>query len=248
MEQRSLFDQEKMSLESTLKDFEKNLKDTRAQNVLLHGQLEKIGDQIESLQGGKNTEESGTAGEGSSDEIMNSQKTISELREVVKFVRSEKDMVQAQLDSARRTAERERAAAALAKRSLDEARAELKILQENTQGGGSIADVDELKEKLRNAEEQSRLLGESNSHLRQEMTKLEAKFSTTIEELEKTKKAAQPTEKRQQELETDKAGLLSEKESLLREINDWKGRVQSLVTKFNQVIFTKSMIQRLGGF
>lgn len=237
MEQSSLFDQEKASIESNFKELEKNLKDTRAQNALLHSQLEKIGDQIESLQGGKNVEESVAAAEGSTDEFLTLQRTISELREVVKFVRSEKEMVQAQLDSARRTAERERAASALAKRSLDEARAELKIVQESSQGDGSgiAIDVDGLKEKLQSAEEQSRLLGDSNAHLRQEMKKLETKFATTQEELDNAKKAALPTEKRQQELEADKAGLLAEKESLLREINDWKGRVQSLVTKFNQV-------------
>jgi nucleoprotein TPR len=167
------------------------------------------------------------------------QKTISELREVVKFVRSEKEMLQAQLDSVRRTADRERAAAALAKRSLDEARAELRIVQEASQSGdaSSTRDIDGLREKLQAAEEQTRLLGESNAHLREELKKLEAKFSSINEELEKARTAAQPSEKRQQELEGEKVGFVAEKESLLREINDWKGRVQSLVTKFNQVSF-----------
>jgi nucleoprotein TPR len=218
-----------------LKECEKNLDETRAQNSLLHGQLEKIGDQIENIQGGKAVEE-GEAVDGSSSELGDMQKTMTELREVVKFVRSEKEMIQAQLDTARRSADRERATAAIAKLSLDEVRAELRTVQENSDSNGA-ADISVLKAKLKSAEEQCRLLGESNSHLREEMKTLETKLSSMKEELENSQKAAQPTEKRQQELEGEKAGLLAEKESLIREINDWKGRVQSLVTKFNQVSF-----------
>jgi nucleoprotein TPR len=237
-EQRSLLEQEKASLESNLKEYEMNLEETRAQNTLLHGQLEQIGDQIEKIQTGKAAEATeGTPSEGSPDEVFNLQKTVSELREVVRFLRLEKDMIQAQLDTARRSAERERAVAAVAKRSLDEARVELKVMEESSKGvdAGDGADMDALKEKLRAAEGQSRLLGDSNAHLREEFEKLKNNTSSLEEELDTTKKAAQPSEKRQQELETEKAGLIAEKESLLREIDDWKGRVQSLVSKFNQV-------------
>ena len=237
-QQKALFDDEKAALEDNLAGYKKNLEETRSQNALLHGQLEKIGDQIEKLQGTKTAEVAeGMPAEESPDETGSMQKTVSELREVIKFVRSEKDMVQAQLDTARRAMERQRAAAAVAKRSLDEARAELKVLQENSQAerASEGGDMGALKEKLRAAEEQSRLLGDSNFHLRGELEKLEAKTSRLTEELDSAKESAQPSEKRSQELEAEKAGLIAEKESLLREINDWKGRVQSLVSKFNQV-------------
>eukprot|EP00980_Cylindrotheca_fusiformis_P003330 scaffold746_cov123-Cylindrotheca_fusiformis.AAC.18 len=232
-EQKSLFDQEKAQLEKTLKDCEKNLDETRTQNSLLHSQLEKIGDQIEKIQGGNAVEEDETPVRSSS-ELKDMQKTIAELREVVKFVRSEKEMIQAQLDSARRAADRERATAAIAKRSLDEVRAELQSAQEKSDSSGSV-DIDRAHAKLRSAEERCRLLGESNSHLREEVKSLETKLSKMKEELENLQKSSEPTEKRQQELEAEKAGLLAEKESLEREINDWKGRVHSLLTKFNQV-------------
>lgn len=235
VEQRSMFAQEKAGLEKNLKDCEKNLEETRSQNSLLHGQLEKIGAQIEKIQGGSAVEE-GDPEVAASSERRDMQKTITELREVVKYVRSEKEVIQAQLDSARRSADRERATAAIAKRSLDEVRSELRSAQEDSNSSGG-ADVDSLKAKLKGAEEQCRLLGESNSHLREEVKTLETKLSMAKKELESAQKAAQPAEKRQHELEGEKAGLLAEKESLIREIDDWKGRVQSLVTKFNQVCF-----------
>lgn len=230
--EKSQLDKEKEQMATTIQDYEKNLEQTRSQNSLLHAQLEKIGDQIEKIQGGKGSEATEVSGDPSA-----IHKTEIELREVIKFVRSEKEMVQTQLDSARRAAERERAAAAIAKRSLDEARAELKVLQESTQGSiaGAASDIEGMKEKLIAAEQQTKLLGESNSHLRAEVKKLEASLSNAQTDLTSAKSASAPSEKRQKELEAENAGHVAEKESLLREINDWKGRVQSLVSKFNQV-------------
>ena len=237
-QQKTILEEEKEALENSLRTYQKNLEDTRAQNTLLHGQLEKIGDQIEKIQSVRAAEAAeGTASEESvSDTAM--QKTVSELREVVKFVRSEKEMIQAQLDTERRAAERERAASAVAKRSLDEARAELKVLQENSQRSVvGDTNVEELQLKLQEAQEQTRLLGDSNSHLREELGKVKKSTSDLNAQLELAKKNAEPAEKRQHELEAEKAGLVAEKESLLREVSDWKGRVQSLVSKFNQVSF-----------
>jgi nucleoprotein TPR len=234
-EGRSFLEHEKKTMENTVKEFENNLKETRAQNTLLHGQLEKINDQIEKIQSGTGGALDSSTSEGATDEVNTLQKTISELREVVKFVRADKEMVQSQLDSARRAAERERAAAAVAKRSLEEARAELKVFQESAGSADSGSALDGLKEKLKNAEQQARLLSESNSHLREEVKKLETNLAAVKKELESSNSASIPSEKRLQNMETEKAGLIAEKESLLREIEDWKGRVQSLVSKFNQV-------------
>jgi chromosome segregation ATPase len=235
-EQRSQWEEEKSSLESSLKQMEKGLADSRSQNSVLHSQLETLGDQIE-----KRMSEvtDGTDEEEVDGAFDNMRKTITELREVVKFLRSDKEMIQAQLDSAVRAAERERAAAAVVKRSLDAARAELKVLEDSSaataQSSSTGGELAALKEKLATSEEKSRLLGESNTHLREEVDRLNTSVSGMKGELEVAKNSAQPHEKQKQALELEKAGLLSEKESLLREIDAWKGRVQSLVSKFNQV-------------
>jgi nucleoprotein TPR len=129
IDQLASFEAKKAEMESREKEYEKNLDDTRAQNALLHGQLETINKQIERIQSGKGGMAEDAEGMTEADSLH---KTISELREVVRFVRADKEMIQNQLDSARRAAERERASAAIAKRSLEEARAELKVLQEST--------------------------------------------------------------------------------------------------------------------
>jgi len=230
-DQLTMFETEKSQLTNREREYEKTLKDTRAQNTILHDQLEKINEQIGRIQSAKGGTITGEMD--STTEAASLQTTNSELREVVKFLRAEKDMVQNQLDSARRAVERERAAAAVAKRSLEEARAELHVVQES--GGRSENDSDDLKQSLKNAEHQLKILGESNAHLREEVTKLESKLSSVASELDASKAASVPSEQRLKDLETEKAGYLAEKSSLLREIDDWKGRVKSLVSKFNQV-------------
>jgi len=239
--QESHLEVEKSKREEIEKEFEEKIKSSRAENSLLHSQLEKINDQIENMQS-RYTSVSEEAESKSEDvpgdeEMMRLRMTVSELRELVKFVRAEKDAMQGQLDSVKRTTERERTKASVARRTAEETQAELDALQESvkntndgvSEGGTSVAD------KLKMSEEQSRLLSDSNAHLQQQVQALQSNLANTRQEVEEAKKALQPAADTQKQLESDKAVLLAEKESLFREINDWKGRVQSLVSKFNQV-------------
>jgi nucleoprotein TPR len=240
--QKSILEVEKSKREETEQNFEKRIESSSAENSLLHTQLEKINEQIEKMNS-RNTEAEGDGEEGKTEDVsgdeetMKLRNTVSELREIVKFVRTEKDAIQGQLDASRRTIERERTKLSTARRAAEEAQAELKGLQESSketsddasEGGTSMAD------KLKATGEQSRLLGDSNAHLQQQVQELQNNLTIIRQELETSKSALQPAVNGQKELESDKAALLAEKESLLREIEDWKGRVQSLVTRFNQV-------------
>jgi len=166
-------------------------------------------------------------------------KQISELREIVRYQRQEKDVIETQLDSARRTAERERAAAEIAKRSLDQLRSEVDILQkqisDETNDVSSATSVDALASKLKQAEDQLVLLRESNAMLRVETEKLRETVESVTKGTESAKNALGPATEKCRELEVDKSALESEKASLGREVDMWKSRVQGLVKKFNQV-------------
>lgn len=206
---------------------------------MLHSQLETLGELAEKNQESRVSAaaegEAGLSAESSDAEVAALNKTISELREVVRFLRSEKEMNQAQLDAAKRTAERERSAAAVIKRSLDEARAELEILSRAGQEKAEGSDTKELAARLQSTEDQIKLLRDSNQLLREENEKLQKSVTSLENELDASKKSLQPGQKRLHDLEVEKASLEAEKASLNREIESWKGRVQSLVTKFNQV-------------
>ena len=119
--QQSDIEAEKSKRGEVEKEFEKKLEASRAENTLLHTQLEKINEQIEKMQSrstGESEDADSTPAEGSGDEeMMKLKMNVSELRELVKFVRAEKDAIQGQLESARRSAERERPTAAVARRA-----------------------------------------------------------------------------------------------------------------------------------
>jgi len=241
-------------LNDALKGAETRLEESRQQNKLLHSQMEVLAetvkkyqsDRIASVSASKDSEPGVTAGSNSEESVVETmspgelaslRKTVSELREMVRYLKSDHEMFEAQLESARRTAERERAATAVTKRSLDEARAELKLLQSHGENDASEGDntSSASHEGLKKAEEQLMLLRESNILLREEFERKSSKLTSVEKELVEAKKAVIPVEAKSRELEVDKAALEAEKASLVREVNAWKNRVQSLVTKFNQI-------------
>ncbi len=244
MEKEKAWANEKHSLEEHEKELKTHIAGLREQNDLLHSQLDKLGGLVEKSQEerifaatatGKGEDATAESG---SDEVRALQKSASELRELIRFLRSEKEMLQVQLDTARRSADRERAAAVVARRSLDEARNELSVLQSNeaeSTARPSNAHPSDQVERLRAIEDQVQLLNDSNKLLREQSDKLEKLLAASELELSKAKKSLEPYEQKQHILEVEKAGLEAEKASLLRENEAWKGRLQSLVSKFNQV-------------
>ena len=207
---------------------------------MLHSQLETLGQLADKTQAARIEAAAGNAESGDPASTGNAEvnalnKTVTELREVVRFLRSEKEMIQAQVDSANRTAQRERAASTVIKRSLDDARAELQALANVSNTIAEGTDVKELNEKLQSAEDQLKLLRDSNQLLREEAEKLQLSLATVQSELDASKQSAQPAAKRLRETEVEIASLEAEKASLQREIESWKKRVQSLVSNFNQV-------------
>lgn len=236
----AVHEQEKTSVEELLKNTEKRLKDAEAQNDVLHQQLQTLGDLAEKEQAARVDAAAGepgaeTATEGESAEIKTLNKSISELREVIRYLRSEKEMIQAQVDAAKRGAEREKASASVYKRSLDEARAELEVLTNSALSTSEGPDVKDLTEKLKSSEDQLKLLTDSNQLLRDEADKLKKSITSLQVELDASKQSVAPAEQRLRQLEADKKTHESEKKSLTEEVESWKDRVKKLVSKFNQV-------------
>jgi len=245
--EKKLAEESKSRLEESLKETEKRLEEVRSQNNLLHSQMEALTATVEKYQNDKiaSVPEEGAESAATDESTEDSsvlRKTISDLREMVRFLRSEREMYEAQLESARRTSERERAAAAVTKRSLDEARAELQVVQ--TRAGDNGTDKENTRSasereadanKIRKAEEQLVLLRESNKLLREEAEKTAKSLQEAQKELDAKKKSAAPTEAKCRQLQVNKSALEAEKASLAREVDAWKARVQSLVSKFNTI-------------
>jgi nucleoprotein TPR len=249
-EERKLWDAQNKKVDLTIKDLEKSLEDSRSQNALLHRQLAAQGDQLAKFQSDKidaaaatddaTGDEGDTGAESLRSVVEALRKSESDLRETVRYMRSENETSRAREDAARRTAETEKAVAAATKRSLAEACAELKTLRSNqahvTETDG--ARTRDLAEKLEAANEQLTLLRESNKLLREESDKFQAAASSLQSQLSIAKTSVAPIEKRLQDLEVDKGSLEAEKASLTRELEAWKGRVRNLVSSSKQVEYS----------
>lgn len=242
--EKDAWEEMKAELGSAEKSALTKLEALQQQNNVLHSQVAALAETVEKYQSERVASLSEVA-EPTTDKVEDQsdaehialQKQISELREIVCFMRSERETLDSQLLSARRSIERERVAAEVLKRSLEEARAELTITQKS--GGDGRNDLSDKAEKaqsnLKQNEEQLVLMRESNQLLREETEKLNKSVLTLEKDLHDTKAVFEPTVKKSRELEVDKAALEAEKLSLAREVEAWKGRVKSLVSKFHQV-------------
>ncbi len=244
--QENQFNEMKERIEQSLKESESKLKQARQQNSILHDQLATMGEKVDKIQAERinaaSQDETTGNDVNTSEEITALRKQVTELREVVNYMRSERDIYETQLQSARLLAERERASGELTKKSLEEARNELELmLKKSDAEAGTDSDLSsENKLKLKQAEEQLVLLRESNKLLREESDKLDKKVQLLQKEMDDSKRAFGPVDEKCRELEVDKAALEAEKASLVREADVWKERVTSLVTKFHQVGFLSS--------
>ena len=212
----------KAKLEESLLEARSRLDDTKAAALMKN---ETLGDSAE-----KSTDVTGAVLE----------KQLSDLRELLRFKQSECGMLEADLASAKRASERERTAAELTNRSLEEAMSELKALREQDKdniGGISASEkaMSDLREKLKSAEEQLVLLRESNTMLREESHKVTKKLFELQSQFDTLKSSTAPQTKMINNMEVERASLEAEKESLSREVEAWKNRVHNLVSKFNQI-------------
>ena len=159
----------------------------RIQNNMLHDQMASLSATVDKFQStkasalmGKEPSPDGAEeNAGAAGAVGETQ--LSDLRELLRFKQSECAMLEADLASAKRASERERTAAELANRSLEEARSELKAMQEvgkDNDGGYSASDkeIGDLRAKLNGTEEQLHLR-ESNIMLRKESQKVTKKLS-----------------------------------------------------------------------
>ena len=133
-------------------------------------------------------------------------------------------MLEADLASAKRASERERTAVELANRSLEEARSELKAMQEvgkGNDGGCSASDkeIGDLRAKLNGAKEQLVLLRENNIMLCEESQKVTKKLSEVQSQFDMLKFSANPQTEKMKSMEVERASLEAENESLSRLIS-----------------------------
>ena len=236
LDKDATFTEMKSQLKNALEDSEKRLGEVNKQNKILHDQISAMGEKVDAIQFNKVSQEAVRESVNDTADVVVLTKELKDLREVVSYMRSEREISETQLQSARLAAERERASSDIMKKSLEEARSELETLQKNINNDCELRDErGNWQARLKDSEEQLTLLRESNKLLRNESEKLNEKLTILQVETDNAKNAMKPSDKKCRDLEVEKAALLAEKSSLIREIDVWKDRVSSLVSQFHQV-------------
>ncbi|KAK6536182.1 hypothetical protein TWF281_000427 [Arthrobotrys megalospora] len=229
---RSMLESSTTSWETQKETYDKELKDVRArcddlikQNKLVHDQFEVVSAQIADLQ--KDRERA--IGEL---EVATSDKSLEELREVITYLRREKEIVDVQLELQTQEAKRLKVQLDHTRKQLDEVRVTLSEERaKETEAMRLAAQNEEIKQKMG----ELTVIRESNVTLRAERDK----FAGMVEQLRKDaaelKAKMEPLEEKITMLEGDvevKDGQMK----LLQEDNDrWKARTNQILQKYDRI-------------
>uniref|UniRef100_A0AAY4CQ55 Nucleoprotein TPR n=1 Tax=Denticeps clupeoides TaxID=299321 RepID=A0AAY4CQ55_9TELE len=218
---RVVWEQQEKQLKEELLKQAKRLEELQTQNSLLHQQMENLGTQMaasvqEGVQSSLNMS------------FIEEDKSTKEILEILRFVRRDKEIAQAQCEVAKVEAQR-------CKQRLEFQEKELKELQEsiNTERqklqvtAKTMAQHDEMVKKL----EGMNALIETNKILKEEKGRLEQNLQQTQAKVTKMEADITPLQKSNDEL-SEKSGMLQAEMKLMEEdLKKWKARVQQLVSQ-----------------
>jgi len=226
----------KSSWETQRENYQKELNDVKTrcddllkQNKILLGQFDSVSEQIATMQ-----KERAYADEAVeiTPEGQSLDKSMDDLREVVRYLRQEKEIVDVQYELSLQESKRLKQQLDYTRNQLDEVRVQLST--EQRKQADQLRGATEHKEIMEKISELN-LLRESNSTLRfdgERKAKKVAELTATIEELEAK---IQPLEQTVRELEAEKE-VKDAQMKLLNEDNErWKARTQQILQKYDRV-------------
>jgi nucleoprotein TPR len=224
------------SWETQRESYQKELNDVKArcddlvkQNKILHGQFDKVNEQMTELKKERAYRDEAME---VSPEGQTLDKSMEDLREVIRYLRQEKEIVDVQYELSLQETKRLKQQLDYARSQLEETKVQLAT--EKGKQGDQLRGVAEHKEIMEKISELN-LLRESNSTLRydgEKKAKKVAELSAKIEELEAK---IQPLEQSVRELEAEKE-VKDAQMKLLNEDNErWKARTQQILQKYDRV-------------
>ncbi|KAE8224720.1 hypothetical protein CF319_g2423 [Tilletia indica] len=208
-------------------DLKKSIDDLKKQNALLHDALESANNQATKL---RQAHADSTADNFDPDQSISAIPTT-ELGEVVRYIRKEKEIVDVQLGLTRQEAARLRQNLEYANTSIEKLRSEL--VEERGKvvaAAGSSAQQQDLLEKV----QQVNLLRESNSTLRQETERARSRINTLEAQLRTTQTELQPLRERATMAEAELESSREQAKILEEDSKRWQTRVQTILAQYNQ--------------
>ena len=211
---------------------EKNaaIADLKTANDLLHNQIQSLSVQIMRFQESRNLL-SQSEGVEESEELSSLRSSNAELREVVRFMKREQDVVEAKLSLSESESARLKASLASVHRALDEAKAEIRREIDRRLSARDEEEIVRLKKEV----EQINLIRESNVHLRGENEEMKTKLASCQNELEILKTNEAPLRDQLRVMSAKMNAFEKERESLVADVAYWKDRLHQLVSRYNEV-------------
>jgi nucleoprotein TPR len=225
-------DDEKRGHVGTLKELQNKVDDLQATNNILHGQIQTLGAQINRFQENRGMlANNASSGSFTSDEVSGLHTAAAELREVIRYMKREQDVLEAKLSIADSENSRLKISLGGLQRALDEAKVELsRELDKRVVSRGE----DEFARLLAEVN-QLNVVRESNSHLRSENEELGRKAVRLSKELMEIKDKEAPLLEQVRVLSLEKMALENERTALMTDVGYWRDRLHQLVTRYNEV-------------
>ncbi len=241
-------------------------KSVRAQNDLLHSQLSALAkeseeamrdrhkraedavdtvpspplsEQKEQKEGEENNDVVLREERGVTDEVVSLRKSLSELREVVRFLRREREVSEAEKQSAEAQAGRLKASLAQAQAALRSVRAELRsTAEEKAKGmmgeeGGGISEAEHAK--LVAQVTQLATLRESNTLLRSQLQEAHGKAARLTATVASLEKSVEPAKLAEENLKASLAEVEAELLVRKNEVESWRQRAAMLVLDYQKI-------------
>ncbi|KAK9486170.1 hypothetical protein V1527DRAFT_464659 [Lipomyces starkeyi] len=242
------WDLRRAGYEEEIDNLKSRCDDLLEQNKLLHNQFESISSQVNRVPKRHQAATSVSATESESADATEGTETteatpasalsagdgnsVDEMREIVKFLRHEKEIVDCQYELALQETKRLKQRLDHAIASLDEAREQLSQERENN---SSTREQNLLHQELLGKVNELNILRESNSSLREENRRANNRIRNLEDDIKKLESQIQPLEDKSAAATAD----LEAKEQqlkLVQEDNDrWKNRAQQILQKYERV-------------
>ncbi|TGZ78735.1 hypothetical protein EX30DRAFT_383470 [Ascodesmis nigricans] len=218
---------QKENYEKELKEVRNRCDDLVRQNKILHGQFENVSEQIATLQKDRAIKDQAME---ATPEGQPSDTSVDELREVVRYLRQEKEIVDVQYELSVQEVKRLKQQLDYTRNSLDETK--MQLATEQRRQADQLRGATEHKELMEKISELN-LLRESNSALRSESEKRGTKVAELAKKIEELEARVQPLEARVRELEGEKEVLEGDLAMVRNDNVMWRDRANQILQKYD---------------
>ncbi len=222
--------QQRTVLEQQLAQNATRLQELTAHNELLLAQYESLTSHAQRFQ-----EELTRGAEQATVSVSADNKAIQDLREIVRFLRGEKERAEATVERQAAEVARLKHEAERAQRAVTDLQAQVATATKTPVASATAPQSDAVHQSLVSHVQQLNVLHESNALLRDESQRLQSRVQALERDLVVVRNENAPLHKSIRDLHAERDVWHTERESLLADNRRWKERTEHVLTKYNQI-------------